>query len=290
MNSYRISKFLVGVASIAVAALLYVSIAPIAFGGLDVKVDKDLEVDFDGANLNVDGSISISSNMPWDLSINYKIILGTEDNPIISSEGSTDVPSGTVGTLSLNLTATTEDLMLYFLSSMDSEFKSNGIDGIFFGHFMLPMTVLIYGDYIQKIVTYSINIGLDLGGNANGNLNRDVAGAKLNGGVTFDDRTAIGLPQMNATFTFSIMTTDHLRSIDGHITFSTSASGDEQSISYDMTASPTGDTIHDILEYVQNNGGFFKLNGSSEIALGPQQISVLAYSINGMLGQAGVTP
>ena len=275
MNSYKTSKLVLGLASIVVGSLLYVSLAPIAFGGLDVAMDDDLTVEYDGADLIVDGNISIASSMPWDINLEYEVILGTLDNPIYSITNTAEIKSGETGSVSVNFNVGTDILMLYFLSCVESEFKSNSVDGTFEGLFSLPLTVLIDGDYVQSIVKFSVGVGFDLGSGATGMLELSGGGSDLNGWLTF-------IPDLSILFTSVFNVTFDINTDIGsiHGTMTASASG----VTYNIAGT---DSLAYILGYFLLNGGDVELNGSP-VTLTPEQINMMISSIIGMLDYAKV--
>jgi hypothetical protein len=287
MNSYTVGRILVGLAGAAVATLLVLSLAPIAFGGLDVTMDEDLKVEYDDKEqtLTIDGNINIASAMPWDIDLVLSIILGTEDNPIWSSSSSTTIPSGKTGSLPIDFKIGVDDLMLYFLTCVGSEFKSDSTDGTFEGHFSLPLTIRLDGDYIQGLVSFDVGVGFDLGGSATGKLERDEAGTKLKGDITIELPEGLAF-EYKTTFTF-VIEDKNGNSVTGSLSYDGSG-GTEGKIDLEMSTDPPSATIADILLSYQNNGGTFTLNGK-EITLTPEQIALLIDSIKGLLDHAGVT-
>jgi len=285
MNSYKVSKFVVGLAGICVSVLLYVSLAPIAFGGLDVKMDDDPKVEYDDTEnaFKVNGNISIASSMPWDISLGYEVILGTVDKPFYSFSDCAEIKSGETGNVPVKVNAGVDALILYFLSCMNSGFQSDTIGGVFSGQLSLPLTVLIDGDYIQKIVQFSVCVGFDMGGDIiMGSLTKDAGETTLDGELKFKPASSITFP--NLTIAFSIESNEiPAKTLSGTMSCTNNADG-SQSVIYNISS---GSQILDVLASLQIHGGIMKV-GAFESELGPGQIGMLADSIVGMLGMAVV--
>ncbi|MDR0778651.1 MAG: hypothetical protein LBE48_04365 [Methanomassiliicoccaceae archaeon] len=287
MNSYTVGRILVGLAGAAVAAILVFSLAPIAFGGLDVTMDEDLSVEYDDMTqtLTIEGNINIASAMPWDIELSYEVVLGTEDNPIWSSSKSTTIPSGQTGSLPIDFEIGVDDLMLYFLTCLESEFKSDSTDGTFEGKFSLPLTIKLNGSYIQSLVGFDVGVGFDLGGSAKGKLECDEAGTKLKSEIKIELPEGLAF-EYECTFAFKITDKDG-NSVNGTLSYDGS-SGTEGVISLDVSTDPSSVTIAGILDSYLNGGGTIELNGKT-IVLTPEQMKTLADAIKGLLDHAGVT-
>ena len=285
MNSYTIGSIALMLAGISVGALLLLSLAPIAFGGLDVTMDEDLTIKYDPAKgiLSVDAEITIESSMPWDINIDYEVILGSPDSPAIHIAGSVTIPSGGKGVLKIEEKFDVHELLLYLLGCIESSFELNDEDGTFSGRFSLPLLVNITGDYMNSIMGFDVGVWFDLGGEATGKLERDAAGSTLEGTVTFV--TSVSLPITTGDITFSITPEGGSPGIINGIVSYTSVGS--PNIELSMGTDPSGTPMADILESFRANGGTLRVNGAP-FALTPGETELLIDSIYSMLAHAGV--
>ena len=282
MKGFMVGNIVLSLVGVSTAALLVLSVAPIAFGGLDVTMDNDLRFEYDSTTgtLTVDAGITIKSGMPWNINLSYEIILGPPGSPVISVPGSVTIPGGGEENLKIEFGFNPGDLLVYLLSSMESNFQSND-DGEFSGNFSLPLTVNLTGDYVGGVVDFGIGVGFDLGGSAEGELERDAAGTYIKGGLTFDSIAPIPIAS-DINIAFSIEPAGYAGSIIGSLKYSPGAG----SIGLDIETS-AGQPIADLLEHFQNNGGTVKVNGTA-VTLTQGHVDVLIASIYGMLDHAGV--
>lgn len=289
MIGYKLAKLLLSVAGMATGALLLLSVAPIAFGGLEVTMNQDLNLDYNPVDgtLTVDAGITISSIMPWDINIDYEIILGTPDNPALTIPGSTNIPSGGSGTIDVHFEANAGDLLTYLLTSMDTSFQSNDEDGTFSGHFSLPLTVNIAGDYVQSLVGFDVGVIFDLGGDAEGKLEKDAGGTFLAGEVFFNP--GVDLP-IDATFnvTFRIET-DDLRSINGTMSYTNMPLPGNPNLELNIVTDPSITPIESILTYAYGHMSTTKVFvDGAEVTIDQEKMDMMLGAIGSMLNHAGV--
>ena len=285
MKGYILGKIILGVAGISASLLLVLSLAPIAFGGLDVSMNEDLTFEYDDVNktLQVETSINVTSSMPWDIGLSYEIILGTGDNPAFTSPGSTTLKRGETGVLEFEAKAEASALLVYLLSSMEMDFRSVDEHGAFSGRFMLPLTVNISGDYVRNLVDFDISVVFDLGGEATGTLGRNDPGTILEGTVTFADPSILPITAF-INLPFSIEPNGgSLATINGVIGYYNPGSPN-----LSLTINTSGPSIESILKEVEEYGGIVKID-ATPVTMTPELMSMLIRSISGMLDHAAVT-
>jgi len=273
MKGFIIGNILLSLAGVGTAALLVMSVAPIAFGGLDVTMDEDLKFNFDGETFTVEAGITIKSNMPWDINLAYELTLGPPGNPIMYDSDSTLIKSGGEGKLKLKIEANAGKLLVYFMDCVESSLQIND-DGTFTGHVSLPLNVNLTGDYIGS--QFDVNVGFDLGGSAEGLFEIDDDGTSLEGNIRFESE--VDFP-VSVDMGFEII----------HETGG-SVKGSLKYLNKDLELkvwSVDGLTsIADILEKVYEDGGTLKVDGKT-IAMDKEMLDMLINSISGMLESAG---
>ena len=156
MKAHTGMKILIIGIQLAIVGLLVFSFYPVIDGGLDVDIEDDLVADIDPAgDFTVSGSVSVTSKMPWDIDLSYRVILGDENN-IIGDSGLIERKIASNSTVTLDLTMKANVLNVV-LMMMDNSLDENGE----FGDIRIPLQIQIRGSYILNIVSLDLNMQLE---------------------------------------------------------------------------------------------------------------------------------
>jgi hypothetical protein len=174
------------------------------------------------------------------------------------------------------------------------------VSGAFDGRFSLPFTVLVQGDYIQRIIQFNVGVEIDMGGYATGTIDIDPSERLLTGELTFGS-TGMTLPLPDTGWTFSFEISTGTDSINGFVAYMYDSIGKKGYVSFFVDSSAP---LVDVLQaFLENGGSFsFRVNGGepTKISLtaedmelladsAAQYIKIIIESMIGLAGSAGVT-
>ena len=206
-------KILVLGIQLAVVGLLVFSFYPVVEGGLDLDSEEDLSAKIDDTTgeFALSGAVRVTSKMPWDIEMSYRIIIGTEDNVVAQTDFvSVTVPTNDSAVLRIDLRASMFNVVLYML---DNGMNENGK----LGDMNLPVLLHLSGSYINRIVSMDLDMQIDsLAELESGNVTLSADGKKLTANdIKFTPPEF--LSGLSGGFSFSVPgITGNLNLNDGH--------------------------------------------------------------------------
>lgn len=153
------SKVLLKVVEIAIIAVVIASVIPLVAGGLtiDNEPQASMEVNDDGYTVTISGSVDVSSSLMWDISdLSYYVTVGDENAPVArSAPVLTSIPKGGSTPLTFSIEVPIINLALYMLDSGMGDSGSMST-------MKVPVQFGIGGHYIQNLIGFDLDVGLDL--------------------------------------------------------------------------------------------------------------------------------
>jgi len=188
------AKILLKVASIALVAILAISVIPIVAGGINLDVKKDpTATPVNTDTIRIEGSFVVENNLMWDITdFHYSVRVKNDvftaseavyDNILIAKGGETELPF----TMDVSMT----EIMLMAIGGGVNP------DGTI-GDLRIPLSLNVGGSYIQGLVGFDValDISVEMEG-VTGTISYSAAG-NLSGSATFDAGDIIG--GMTGTF------------------------------------------------------------------------------------------
>ena len=251
MKAHTGMKILVLGVELAVVGLLIFSFYPIMDGGLDLDSEEDLftSIDEDTGELELSGSVRVTSKMPWDINMKYRIIIGTVDNIVAQTDlVEVTIPTNGSAVLGVELRANIFNIVLLML---DSGLDENGD----LGDMNLPVTLQMSGSYINKMVSMDLDVHIkSISGLIDGSVTLTDGKTLTANGIKFTPPGFLG--DLTGGFSFNIPGTP---SITGNLNFG--GSGGESTLDFDMTSS---EELLETLADALNSDGTLTMNVGGE--------------------------
>ena len=252
MKAHTGMKILVLGVELAVVGLLIFSFYPIMDGGLDLDAEEELsaQIDEDTGEFELSGSVRVTSKMPWDINLSYRIMIGTGDNIVAQTElVEVTIPTNDSAVLGVELRASVFNIVLLML---DNGLDENGD----LGDMNLPVTLQMSGSYINKMVSMDLDVHLEsLSGLIDGSVVLSPDGKTLTAnGIKFTPPGFLG--DLSGGFNFSIPGTP---GITGNLNFG--GSGGESTLDFEMTS---GEELVKALTDALNSDGTLTMDVDGE--------------------------
>ena len=149
------AKVLLKVVSIALIAILAISVLPIVAGGIGVDVKDDPKATLVGDKIEITGTFVVDNNLMWDITdFSYGV---TINNDIFTAASAVQedvlISKGTKTELPFHLEIPLADVLIMMIGGAVGPGGS-------IGDLTIPMTLNVGGSYIQRLVGFDVSISL----------------------------------------------------------------------------------------------------------------------------------
>jgi hypothetical protein len=273
------AKILLKIASIALIAVLVVSVIPIVSGGISLDVKKaPTAAPVDEDTIRIDGSFAVGNDLMWDITdFSYSVKIKNDlfsageysrNNVLIAKGGETEI--------GFEIDISMTELMLMAISG--------GLEpGGTIGSMKIPLSLSIGGNYIQGLVGFDVflDLSVEMEG-VSGSISYDSVTGKLEGSADFD----VGdiLSGVTGTFGAPITATNSSGSkiVEGNVEVIILSDGSAE-LNFDL-APTSASGLTDLLEALKDT----TIKIGDDITLTPEQaeefIAMIEYILNTIEG------
>ena len=258
-------KLCIMAVTIALAAMLIISAAPLVMGGINVEKEQDINIEMDGADLHISGKYVVESSVNRDISdLELEAYLKNKEGQTMTliKVPTTTISKGQKVVIDLEQRIPIAELAVFFIvDNMD-----NGTPGI-----VLPINFHIAGSYSNHLAGINMNLVYEYVVSETGSFNIDPSATEHTGDgdlskakldiTGVDDNLKALIPAGGASFEVTIGGKTLTLGID--------ESGDDISLvleTGDLDNDSISEVIHDILDAVSSGSDepiTFEFNGES---------------------------
>lgn len=260
-------KLCIMAVTIALAAMLIISAAPLVMGGINVEKEQDINIEMDGADLHISGKYVVESSVNRDISdLELEVYLKNKEGQTMTliKMPTTTISKGQKAVIDLEKKIPIAELAVFFIvDNMD-----NGTPGI-----VLPINIHIAGSYSNHLAGINMNLVYDYVVSETGSFNIDPSATAHahtgDGGLSkaklditdVDDNLKALIPAGGASFEVTIGGKTLTLGID--------ESGDDISLvleTGDLDNVSISEVIHDIMDAVSSGSDetiSFNFNGDA---------------------------
>ena len=216
------AKVLLKIATIALIAILAISVMPIVAGGIGLDIKKEPTATKVGTDtIRIEGSFAVDNNLMWDITdFSYGVKIKNDFFTAAEfSSGDRVIAKGAETELDFMIEISMTDLMLMMIGGAVEP-------GGTIGSLKIPLSLNVRGSYIQGLIGFdvSLDFSAEMEDVVGGSVTYDAGTDTLSGTVSFDAGDILG-GMAGETFTAAITAPGSSPAVTGQATIEVRSDG-----------------------------------------------------------------